>query len=192
MASGDDSAVGDLLREHGPRVMGMLRKSCPFVRDSHVFESALHDGALAVWKAAKRLPTPLSLGAYYCKVCYRKVLRLSNREPALNVIPSAWLESVPAPAEGRDGTRSEQASSQQVMMNTRVAKALADLSPLQQAVLAADRVSNFRAKTAEIAAALGTSQGTVANARNRIRAKLQHLMRPGRDALALPKEANDG
>jgi len=103
-----------------------------------------------------------------------------------------WLESVPAPIAGPGGMRSEQSPSGQTMTNTRVAKAIAELSPLQQAVLAADRVSNFRATTAEIAAALGTSQGSVFNARNRIRRKLQHLMQPCREALALPEEANDG
>lgn len=123
-----------------------------------------------MWKVAKRLDTEMSLGAYFYKVCYRKLLRLARKEPPLELLHPTWVALLAVP----DSTSQETTA-------PRVAAALQRLSPRECEVLAADIASNFRDSASAIAKALGTTTGTVYNARVRIKDKLKHLVKDDED-----------
>ena len=167
--------MGALLDKHGRTVASVLRRSCPFVRDLHQIESALHDGAMAMWKVAKRLDTEMSLGAYFYKVCYRKLLRLARKEPPLELLHPTWVALLTVPDTATQETTAFETTT------PRVAAALQRLSPRECEVLAADIASNFRDSAPAIAKALGTTTGTVYNARVRIKDKLKHLIKDEQD-----------
>jgi len=91
---------------------------------------------MVIWKIAKRLEPHMSLGAFYYKVSFRKLLRLARCEPPMELLHPTWVALLEAPrGEERPPSSTE-----------RIAEALNKLSPQECEVLASGGNLSLRAR----------------------------------------------
>ncbi len=149
VASGDQSALGDLYDRHGPTMMAIGLKILKNPREA---EDLLHDVFVEAWKRANTYdPGRGSVRAWLC-------LRMRSR--CLDRVKSArWNRSQPLPErESHMGPGSE-TSAETMADASRLKAALAELPEEQRVVLILGYFEGL--SSSEIAVRLGVPIGTV-------------------------------
>lgn len=174
---GDPEGLRRLLRDHGGKARGALRREFSKVLDMLEIDEAISQASHSVWRTSDRFdPSRTPLGVWFYVIarnCARRIIDCKRRQAALPLHEEIdSLAGAPAPAPDFDGSVG---AARQAFIDA-VHRCIDRLPPQQRAVLRADLLAGGSADTAELARELGTTRNSVYVSRTNGRKALRALM----------------
>jgi len=177
---GNPDGLRSLIRVHGPKVKGWLKKQYRHVLDDFELDEAFNTALQRVWKYADRYDDRKGkLASWFLRIARNAALSILRREQEES---HHELEYEPSydPADDR-GVGNMVESGDPVAKNDRTMKDLDDiirkLPPLQQAIINADLAAAAdKADSARLAEMLDSSKNSIEVSRNKARTTIREEM----------------
>lgn len=177
----DEGGLRLLLEDVGARVVWWLRREFGRALDDDDIDEAVATGAHRAWRAIDTFdPERGTLRAWFYVICRNAALKgLERQRRGPEVVHLTSWDDVAGPAGGAlgHGAAAAPRDARDASYASTLRACIAELSPLQRAVIEADLASTDEVAPAdELAAELGTTTNSIYNARSLARARLARRM----------------